>query len=166
MTALNVSVFLHILAATAWIGSMIFFAAVVVPVVRRAETRAQASALIRVLGARYRVLGWVSLSTLLITGVTNLSFRGMGWSTLTRRDFWSTGYGHVLGAKLFVIALVVIATFTHELIATRRQLDSIENDPVASERFRRRASVLGRVTMLLSLTIVFLAVLLVRGPFF
>lgn len=165
MSAYAISVFLHILAAAAWIGSMIFFAAVVVPVVRRPETKAKDPGLIRVFGARYRVLGWISLGTLIFTGTTNLYLRGIGWTAMTTPGFWSVGFGRVLGWKLALVGVVFVATVGHDLMAGRRQLDAIENDPAAAERFRRKASVLGRVVMLLSLVIVYLAVALVRGSF-
>lgn len=163
MAAYTISIFLHILAATAWIGSMIFFATVVVPVLRRPEMKTSAPALLRVLGARFRVLGWISLGTLLMTGATNLYLRGITLAVLMVPAFWSSGFGRVLGWKLGTVGLVIVATIGHELMAGQRQLDTMERDPAAGERFRRRASLLGRVVMLLSLVILFFAVALVRG---
>jgi uncharacterized membrane protein len=57
------SVWLHIVVSAAWVGSMIFFAAVAVPVLRRNDMRSAAPQLMRLLGARFRVLGWARSSS-------------------------------------------------------------------------------------------------------
>ncbi len=160
-----VLIWLHVVAATAWVGSMIFFATVAVPVLRKPEVRAAAPRLMRLLGARFRVLGWVSLSLLVVTGVTNLVARGIGWSTLGDATFWGTSFGRSLAYKLALVAFVLVATFAHELLAGRRALDALERDPTSPQavRTRRMASWLGRSVMLASLAILFLATTLVRG---
>jgi uncharacterized membrane protein len=160
-----VSVWLHVVAATAWVGSMIFFAVVAVPVLRRADVRVAAPRLLRLLGARFRVLGWVSLSILLVTGVTNLVMRGIGWSMLSDGAFWATGFGRALAYKLALVAFVLVATVAHELLAGRRAIDAMESDPTSPQAMRTRAiaSWLGRSVMLASLAILFFATTLVRG---
>jgi uncharacterized membrane protein len=67
-TLYTLSVFVHILAACSWIGAMIFFAVAVVPVIRRPEYRSVFAELVRDVGARFRVLGWVSVLVLIATG--------------------------------------------------------------------------------------------------
>ena len=74
----TLSVFVHVLAACAWIGGMIFFGAVIVPVVRRPEYAGLFPDLVRRVGARFRVLGWVCLVVLVGTGIANLAVRGFG----------------------------------------------------------------------------------------
>jgi len=133
-----VSVWVHVMAATAWVGSMLFFAAVAVPVMRAPE----ALPLLRIVGRRYRVFGWIALGTLLVTGVSNLYFRGIRWALLTDRAFWSTEFGHALAWKLVFVGLVVGATLAHDAW---------------------RSALLGRATLLLSLVVLFFAVQLVRG---
>jgi putative copper export protein len=141
------SVWLHVVAATAWVGSMIFFAAVVVPVVRRAEGAPQ---LVLALGRRFRVLGWLSLGVLLATGATNLAFRGIGWALLADRAFWSTAFGRALAYKLALVTFVLAATAAHDRW---------------SGGSRRAASWLGRLVLLASLAILYFATALVRGFF-
>ena len=109
------SVWLHVVAATAWIGSMLFFAAVIVPAMRDPVAMAGAPALLRIVGRRYRVFGWSSLGVLIVTGVTNLYFRGIRWSMLSESTFWSTEFGRALGWKLLFVALVLCATSAHDV---------------------------------------------------
>lgn len=160
MTGYGVVVWLHVLAAAAWVGSMIFFATVIVPIVRRMEPAA-AAAVVRDVGRRFRVFGWVALGTLLITGAFNLSYRGVTWDAFTSGAFWETSFGRVLSWKLGLVAVVIIATACHELMASPSAAGP--RDPSGASRVRRRASLLGRFVMVVSLAILFLAVVLVRG---
>ncbi len=165
MSIYTLTIWLHIVAATAWIGSMIFFAAVIVPVLRRPEQRATAGVLLRALGKRYRALGWVSLAVLVATGIANLSFHGIGFGTLMNSDFRASGFGRALTWKLLLVVLVVSATALHDVLTGARAQQAMLRDPTSPEaqRARRVASWLGRVTLLLSLGVLFFAVALVRG---
>ena len=51
------SVWLHILAATAWIGGMFFLVLVVVPWLRRGNERQDAATFLQETGERFRAVG-------------------------------------------------------------------------------------------------------------
>jgi uncharacterized membrane protein len=150
MSAYVFCVALHVTAAAAWVGGMLFFAAVTLPAVRRLEDGAARKAVFAALGPRFGRFGWIALAVLIVTGVLNLRFRGLDLATLTDRRFWATGFGHTLAAKLAFVALAVLASGVHEVAARRG-------------RARRLASWTGRLVFLVSLAVVFLAVALVRG---
>ena len=57
----TISVYLHILAACAWIGAMLFFVWVVVPWLRDPRTAKSVPLFLQIAGTRYRYFGWVSL---------------------------------------------------------------------------------------------------------
>jgi putative copper resistance protein D len=145
-------VFLHVLAATVWVGSIVFFTAVVVPVIRRPETRDAAPAFVMAIGARYRVVGTGSLVVLLVTGFLELAYRGIGWSELFQRPLWASAFGRTLAHKLVLVAVVVVATVAHELVTRAGAL-----------KHRRAASWIGRVMAIASLAILYFAVRLARG---
>jgi uncharacterized membrane protein len=165
MSGYVVCVWLHVVAAAVWVGSMVFFAAVIVPVLRSTEVRRKAPELLGRIGARFRVVGWVSLSVLLVTGLGNLHYRGIGWSTVVDPVFWASGFGRALAWKLGLVALVVVMTLVHEATMGKKAKDALEHDPSSSTalRARRTASWIGRIVMLASLAILFFAVVLVRG---
>ena len=143
---------------------MVFFATVIVPVLRRPEVSRGSIPLLRLIGARFRVVGWIALATLAATGILNLRFRGIDWPVLSDSRFWATGFGRTLVWKLGLVVLVLIAAGAHDLMIGRRALEALERAPDSSEakRTRRLASWLGRLTLLLSLAILFFAVALVR----
>ena len=154
MSGYVVLVWLHVLAAAVWIGSMAFFAAVVVPALRSGALRANAMSLIAILGPRFRTLGLASLGTLLVTGFFVLRYHGIGWAELTHGGAWtSSSFGHTLLHKLALVGVVLVASVAHEIV-------SRGDDP---GRHRRAASWVGRIMMLASLAILYYAVRLVRG---
>jgi uncharacterized membrane protein len=164
-TLYTLSVFVHVVAACAWIGAMIFFSAVVVPVVRRPEFSGVFASIVRLVGARYRVLGWVCVIVLVATGITNLAVRGFGVAELTSAAFWHTEFGRTLAYKLIFVLLIVLATASHDVLFGARAMEKIRRDPTspAARRARLAASWLGRATLLLSLVVLLFAVWLVRG---
>ena len=159
------SVWLHILAAAVWIGGMIFVALVVVPVIRRPEMRQAAARLIHLTGIRFRWVGWACLGLLLVTGLFNLTFRGIGWAELFSLPFWSASLGRILALKLFVVAWILALSATHDFAIGPRATTAWQENPGSAEasRLRRQATQLARVNMLLALIAVTFGVMLVRG---
>ncbi len=158
-------VWLHIVAAAAWVGGMIFFAAVVVPVVRHPDYRAKAGDLVHRTGVRYRVLGWASLATLLVTGTYLLMNRGVGLTELTSAAFYGTSFGKTVAAKLLLVGAILVATVVHDISMgprATRLLRERPNDPRA-QRIRLAARYWGRANLLLALVVVALGTMLVRG---
>ena len=158
------SVFLHILAAMTWIGGMIFIATVVVPVIRRPQLQSFATRLVDWTGRRFRAVGWISLNTLIITGTYNLIYR-FGWDGFWQGEPWQGEFGQTLMYKLFFVAVVLALSAYHDFRvvpkATAGADCNLSTDEV--ERFRKQASLLGRLNLLFNLVILFFALSLVRG---
>ncbi|HYM69916.1 MAG TPA: CopD family protein [bacterium] len=165
MTWYIVAVSLHIFAACVWIGGMVFLAAVLLPALRQPDYRGVALTLIRTTAIRFRWVGWAALLTLVVTGCANLAFRGYGWSQVRDGALWQASFGRVLALKLLVVFVVMLMSAWHDL-AAGRQATSMAGDgaePAQLRRFRRRAAWVGRIVLLLSVGIVVLGVVLVRG---
>ena len=89
MSLYYVNVSLHLLAALLWLGGMFFLAAVGAPVLRRVEPVALRRELFTRIGVQFRLVGWIAIGVLVVTGVGNLYFRGVLTSgSLTRAAFW------------------------------------------------------------------------------
>lgn len=160
-----ITVWVHILAAAVWVGSMVFFAAVLVPVIRHPDYRASAGDLVHRTGVRYRVVGWAALLTLLASGTYLLVHREIGFGELFDPLFYATSFGRTLAAKLLVVAAIFVATLVHDLSMgprATRLLRERPNDPRAI-RVRLMARWWGRANLLLALVVLLLAVMLVRG---
>jgi uncharacterized membrane protein len=159
------SVWLHILAAATWIGGMIFFAAVVVPIVRRTDLGDRTGLLMHRMGLRFRTVGWLALSVLVGTGLINLGYRGVDWSDAVDPAFWSNGFGHTLGIKLLVVLAVLALSAVHDFYVGPRATAQLRQAPGSerAQKLRRAASRFGRVNLLLGLIAMALGVMLVRG---
>ncbi|MCA9557894.1 MAG: DUF4149 domain-containing protein [Myxococcales bacterium] len=159
-----VSVWLHILAATAWIGGMFFLVLVVVPWLRSGGRR-DASTFLRETGVRFRKVGWICFGVLVATGTLNLWFRGIGFADLAQAEWRASPFGRILAWKLGVFAVVLIVSALHDFYVGPHAARVIGAGPDTAEaaRARRRASLLGRANMLLALVLVAVGVMLVRG---
>jgi putative copper resistance protein D len=159
-----VSVWLHILAATIWIGGMLFLVLVVVPWLKRGG-REHAGVLLRETGMRFRNVGWACFAVLALTGTFNLWIRGVRPGDFLRADWLTSSFGRIVVAKLAVFGLVLVTSVAHDFIVGPRATAALARDPHSADaaRLRRLARVLGRVNVLLALVLLAVAVLLVRG---
>jgi copper resistance protein D len=161
------SVWLHILAATVWIGGMYFLVLVVVPWLRRGD-RASAGAFLRETGERFRTIGWACFALLLVTGTFNLWVRGVRLEHFTEGAWLTSWFGAAVLLKLAVFALVLGVSVVHDFVVGPRASRAIERDPrsAQAQAARRHASLLGRGNAMLALVLVAIGVVLVRGiPF-
>lgn len=166
MTAIYyLSVWVHILAATVWIGGMGFIVLVVVPLLRQPSSREWAATFLHRSGLRFRTVGWICLGLLVGTGAVNMWFRGLRWGDLLAGRLENNPALRALACKLVLVAIVLAVSAFHDFYVGPKATELLQHAPgsPAAARFRRRASMLGRVNALLSLMILFLAVLLARG---
>jgi uncharacterized membrane protein len=159
------SVWLHIMAAVAWVGGTLFLVLVLVPAIRREEFRALGAALIRFTGLRFRWVGWACFAVFIITGSLNLAARGIGFGELQETAFWQGSFGRTLALKLVLVVAILAISALHDFRLGPRAAAAWEADPFSAEtlRFRRAAVRLGRWNLLLALAVILLGIMLVRG---
>lgn len=161
MFYLNVTI--HVLAALIWLGGMLFLAAVGAPVLRKVEPPHLRATLFRELGQQFRLVGWICIGVLLLTGFGNLYFRGfLHWSMLGSAHFWSTRYGHTLAAKLGCVTVMLLIQAIHDFRHGPRASRLAPGSPEAL-RMRVWASWLARINALVGVILVYFAVRLARG---
>jgi putative copper export protein len=90
--------FLHVLAATVWVGGQLTLAGLV-PGLRRLAPEAP-----RVVARRFNVMAWVAFAVLFATGI---------WNILSIQPDWSSSYGTTLIVKLVVVGASGIAAAVH-----------------------------------------------------
>ncbi len=139
----------HVLAATTWVGGLIFFMVAVIPATRRAPD----AGIPFLLGRAFRPAAWVALVTLLVTGPALLLLQGMG-PALVKAAFWNSPFGLTLALKLTLIVAVLTLTLWHDIVLGPRAEAGI--DTQAPRR-------VGRAIGLLSLAILCAGILLSQG---
>ena len=159
-----VSVWLHIVAVTIWVGGMLFLTLVVVPWLR-GPGRATGIAFLRASGRRFRAIAWLCFAILLVTGSFNLHMRGVGLASFADSDWLGSSFGRTVLYKLGLFAVVLILSALHDFVMGPRATAALERDPSSAEalRLRKAASWFGRLNLLLGLLLVLFGVMIVRG---
>lgn len=122
-TGSSLVLWLHILAATVWIGGQLVLA-MLVPVLR------DQPALVSAAARRFNLVAWVAFAVLILTGIANVHIAGIPWSSLL-----DTRKGRTLTLKLVFVALSGLAAALHAYIV----------GPLASHRRTRGTRALSGV---------------------
>lgn len=141
---------LHMLAAAAWVGGVLFFLFAVVPAARAAPAAGIATAL----GRAFRPLAYTALVTLVATGPLLLWVQGVHFETFGHARFWVSAFGTTLGVKAVMIVAVLILTVWHDWVLGPR-----------AERTGAKgaARAIGAVIGLLSVAIFLAGLLMAQG---
>ena len=111
---------LHVIAASIWIGGQVTVAAVI-PALRKHGTLA------RTVGRRYQAIAWPAYLVLIFTGILNVSNAGLQWSHL-----FDTTVGRTLAVKLGLVGLSGLAAAVHAFLQAPRRAGDTSSRPVAS----------------------------------
>ena len=126
---------LHVLAVSAWLGTLLVAAIVALPALRRARSREQQGdsigAPLATLARAFHPVALTCASVAVLTGLLSAWLRLPGLSSL-----WGTMYGQALVLKVALV-IVVVAVGAYNW---RRMLPALGNDGSAT-RFRRSALV-------------------------
>lgn len=159
------SVWLHILAATVWVGGMLFLSFVLIPLLRHPELQPHRALLVSLIGVRFRVIGWVALAVLLVTGLYNIAARGFTLQDAFNGTLWLGEFGRTLAEKLVTFGIILLVSALHDFWVGPKAMALVQrgNPSLESERWRKVAAWLGRVNLVLALLMVAFGIMLVRG---
>ena len=157
--------FIHILAAMIWVGGMLFMALMLIPALRAQKDPGLTARLVAAVGKIYHRWGWGALITLLVTGFMALHYRGVRHSSFVSPEFWRSPFGQTLEWKLMLFGLIVGLSLIHDHVIGPRhtKMSGPNGDRAEAEKLRKQASYMGRFTLLISLLMVLLGNMLVRG---
>lgn len=160
------SVWLHIIAAAVFVGGMVFLTVVLVPLLRRPEYKDVAASLFHRTGVRLRWVGWATLALLVLSGFLSLVFR-VGLPEIARLEFWLSPFGEALGIKVLLVAIILILAALHDFVIGPKATALWMANPTSREamKMRRISGWIGRANLILTLIVIALAVVLVRGWF-
>ena len=148
---------LHILAATIWVGPQVFLFAAVVPAVRTVEDAQVRARMMRVLTTRFGYLAWGAMVVLVITGIGNLFEHPIDIDVLFDRN-----YGTIFEIKMSLVIATIVLTALHSFVLGPRVLRMQESvaDEAQLAGTRRLSIIVSGVNGLLALGILFLGALL------
>jgi uncharacterized membrane protein len=160
----QLSVWLHILGAMVWVGGMLFLALVMVPVARRLPPGERA-VLLAAIGQRFRLVGWLSLLLILLTGLVISGYRGVTGEAVATGALLASPWGRLFAAKMGLVAIMVALTLIHDLaLGPASSAALARGEATRTGQTRRLAAIwTARLSALLAMAVVALAVGLVRG---
>ena len=152
-----VNPWIHILAATIWVGPQVFLFVAAVPAVRTIEDLQVRTRVMRVITTRFNYLAWGALTVLVITGIANLYEHDLEVDQL-----FDLNFGVVFQVKMTLLIATVALTGLHSFVLGPRVLRMQESAVDAAEiaPVRRWSIIVSAVNMLIALGIVFCGALL------
>ena len=152
-----VNPWVHIVAATIWVGPQVFLFAAAVPAMRTVEDVQARARAMRVLTTRFGYLAWGAMLVLVITGIGNLYEHDLDTEVLFDRNF-----GTIFEIKMTLVISTVILTALHSFVLGPRVMRLQESvaDEAQIATVRRLSIIISAVNGLLALAILFLGALL------
>lgn len=156
----RIALTLHVLSAVVWVGGVLFVGTVAVPVAKGYSPRVRRRLMADV-GRRFRAIGWGALAVVVATGGYLLWHWGARPSTLIDLSFFEHDHTRLLGYKLILVVGMLFTSGLHDFwLGPRASVGERSDDQ--RERDRKLASILGRLTGVLVILIVILAVFVAR----
>ncbi len=143
---------IHVIAAMLWVGGMLFFSLVLVPCLKPGLGEALRADVMRRVGLRFRVVGWISIVVLLMTGFLRLYQEGRALAS----------YGTVFHLKLFLVFVMILLTLLHDLVLGPKSI-ALSRSMGQPSPLQKKVRWIARFNLVIALLIVCAAVSFVRG---
>ena len=152
----------HITSAAIWVGGSLFIGVVFAPILKKMSMPVEERIQLMVqVGRRFNKLAMPALFILIATGMYQAHL------VLQKTDIlYETSYGHVLIIKMVLVAALLITYAVHVRIIRKDVEDKIIAKQMPQEqlqKLRKKIIILGEVSVVLSVIILFLASLLDSG---
>ena len=153
---------IHITSAAIWVGGSLFIGVVFAPILKKMSMPVEERIQLMVqVGRRFNKLALPALFILIATGIYQAHL------VLQKSDIlYETSYGHVLIVKMILVAALLVLYAVHVRIIRKDVEDKIIAKEMPQEqlqKLRKKIIILGEVTVVLSVIILFLAAVLNAG---
>ena len=149
---------LHILAATIWVGPQVFLFVAAIPAVRTIEDARARARVVRIITTRFSYLAWGAMVVLVITGIGNL----YEIAPVDVDKINDLNYGTIFMVKMALVVATVVLTALHSFVIGPRMLALQESvsDESQIASMRRASIIISSINGLLALAILFCGALL------
>ena len=164
MTALEQAIltWIHFIAAAIWVGGSIFIGIVFSPLLKTITTSLEERMKIMIrVGRRFNKIAVHSLIILMVTGLYNSHV------LLSKPELLvATSYGTFLIIKIILVILLIIIYAIHVRVIRKEVEEKIMSNKMPEQqiqKLRKKIIILGEITVVLSIAILFFASLLDAG---
>jgi putative copper export protein len=144
----------HLLSATVWVGGSVALVVAGVPAIRATEGEARAIAM-RMLGRRWRPLGWSSMALAILSGLWLSDRHGAFHSAAL-----DTSFDRWLMVKSGLVVLLVAGSLVHDFVLGPRLQRELRADAAHAPATRRRLIAVGWFSFALTFAVPILGVVL------
>jgi copper resistance protein D len=153
---------IHLVAAAIWVGGSLFIGIVFSPLLKTMADSMQERMQIMIrVGRRFNKVAVPSLIILMITGLYS------SHTLLGKPEFlFSTSYGAFLIIKMILVIALIITYIVHVRVIRKDIEDKIMSNQMPENQIktlRKKIIILGEITVVLSIAILFFAALLDAG---
>ena len=153
---------IHLIAAAIWVGGSLFIGIVFSPLLKTMADSMQERMQIMIrVGRRFNKVAVPSLIILMITGLYS------SHTLLGKPEFlFSTSYGAFLIIKMILVIALIITYIVHVRVIRKDIEDKIMLNQMPEnqiKKLRKKIIILGEITVVLSIAILFFAALLDAG---
>jgi len=153
---------IHLVAAAIWVGGSLFIGIVFSPLLKTMADSMQERMQIMIrVGRRFNKVAVPSLIILMITGLYS------SHTLLGKPEFlFSTSYGAFLIIKMILVIALIITYIVHVRVIRKDIEDKIMSNQMPEnqiQKLRKKIIILGEITVVLSIAILFFAALLDAG---
>jgi putative copper export protein len=153
---------IHLIAAAIWVGGSIFIGIVFSPILKTITTSVEERIQVMIkVGKRFNKVAVPALIILMITGLYNSHL------LLSKPDLlMATSYGMFLTIKIILVIALIITYAVHVRVIRKDVEDQIMSNqmPIQQiQKLRKKIIILGEITVVLSVAILFFAALLDAG---
>ena len=153
---------IHLVSAAIWVGGSLFIGIVFSPILKTMSNSIEERMQIMIrVGRRFNKIAVPSLIILMVTGLYT------SHQLLSKPDILvETSYGNFLIIKIILVILLIITYAVHVRVIRKDVEDKIMSNKMPEEqiqKLRKKIIILGEVTVVLSVAILFFAALLDAG---
>jgi copper resistance protein D len=163
-----ISLWLHLLAVTLWIGPQVFLFAAAIPALRTVEDIETRVRLTRIIVERFSAITGLALVVIVVTGIINIyQIDGFSAPDLVFGDA-DRKFTRIFWEKMFLVGVAVALVGFHALVIGPRQIRLAEQaraDPAEARNVRRLSIMLSTVGLLASIGALYLGALLARHEY-
>ena len=153
---------IHLVSATIWVGGGLFLGTVLAPVLKKSSMPLEERiTLMIIVGRRFNKIAIPSLIILISTGLYSTSSL-----LLTPSLLLETSYGIYLIIKILLVIAVIVTYAVHVKMISKKTENQIKLKKLSEsqiQRLRKKIIILGEITTVLSVAILFFAALLDAG---
>ena len=153
---------IHLVSAAIWVGGSLFIGIVFSPLLKTMTNSLQERMQIMIrVGKRFNKIAVPALIIMMVTGLYN-SHLILGKPSI----LFETSYGQFLVIKIILVIVLIIVYAVHVRVIRKDVEEKIMSNQMSEpeiQKLRKKIIILGEITVVLSLVILFLASLLDAG---